>query len=92
MSTIKTNEFFDKFFEETKLHPQIQKNLEIIEYHVKHNLPVEKKVIKVEKILIYSYFSRRCQITFNMKSVNYQKTKEKDTEQEDMSFSQVMEL
>ncbi len=46
LAAIKTHEFFDKFFEETKLHPEIQKNLEIIEYKVKHNLPVEKKVFK----------------------------------------------
>jgi len=48
LASIKTHEFFDKFFEETKLHPEIQKNLEIIEYNVKHNLPIEKRVFMIK--------------------------------------------
>jgi hypothetical protein len=44
LASIKTHEFFDKFFEDTQLHPETRKNLEIIEHHVKYNLPIEKRV------------------------------------------------
>ncbi len=44
LASIKTHEFMDKFFEECKLHPEVKKNLEIIEHHVKYNLPIEKRV------------------------------------------------
>jgi hypothetical protein len=44
LATIKSYEFFDKFFEDNQLHPEIRKQLETIEYHVNHNLPIEKKV------------------------------------------------
>jgi hypothetical protein len=44
LANIKTHEFFDKFFEDTQLHPEMRKNLEKIEHSVKYNLPVEKEV------------------------------------------------
>jgi hypothetical protein len=45
LASIKVYEFFDKFFEDNRLHPETRKQLETIEYHLNHNLPIEKKVI-----------------------------------------------
>jgi hypothetical protein len=43
--TIRTHEFFDKNFEEAQLHPEVRKNLEVIDYHMKYNLPIEKRIL-----------------------------------------------
>jgi hypothetical protein len=32
-------------FEETSYHPEILKGLEVLHYHVEHNLPVEKELV-----------------------------------------------
>jgi hypothetical protein len=45
LATIRTHEFFDKFFEDTQLHPEMRKNLEIIEHGLKYNQPIEKRVL-----------------------------------------------
>jgi hypothetical protein len=47
LSLIRTHEFFDKNFEDCQLHPEMRKNLEIIEHNIKYNLPVEKRVIYI---------------------------------------------
>lgn len=44
LANIRVHEFFEKNFEEFSLHPETRKNLEIIEYHLNYNLPIEKKV------------------------------------------------
>ena len=44
LANIRVHEFFDKNFDEFRLHPETKKNLEIIEYHINYNLPIEKKV------------------------------------------------
>ena len=57
LTTIKTHEFFDKFFEDTQLHPEMRKNLEIIEHQVKYNLPVAKEVKSINKYYIINIIS-----------------------------------
>lgn len=54
LANIRVHEFFEKNFEEFRLHPETRKNLEIIEYHLNYNLPIEKKVkIKLNLIFIF---------------------------------------
>jgi hypothetical protein len=53
LANIRVHEFFDKNFDEFKLHPETRKNLEIIEYHINYNLPIEKNVLF---FLTKSYF------------------------------------
>lgn len=66
LSLIKTHEFFDKFFEDTQLHPEMRKNLEIIENCVKYNLPVEKRVNNKLNNSCRSYL-KQCQRCLYMK-------------------------
>jgi len=44
LATIRVHEFFDKNFSELALHPEVKKKLEILEYHLNYNLPIDKKV------------------------------------------------
>ena len=42
---IKYHQMRHILFEEVALHPEMQKGLEILHYHVENNLPVEKELV-----------------------------------------------
>ena len=42
--TIKVHEMFSKNFPEFNIHPEVKINLEILEYHLNYNIPIDKKV------------------------------------------------
>ena len=43
--TIRVHEQLMKNFPEFNLHPEVQKNLEKLEYHLNYNIPIDKHVL-----------------------------------------------
>jgi len=45
LGVIKLHQIRHSVFAEVRLHPEAMKSLEILHYHVEHNLPVEKELL-----------------------------------------------
>lgn len=45
LGVIKYHQIKHSVFEETHYHPEVLKGLEVLHYHVEHNLPIEKEMV-----------------------------------------------
>lgn len=45
LGMIKYHQIRQNLFEEVSLHPETLRNLEVLHYHVEHNIPIEKELV-----------------------------------------------